>query len=268
MERWCCCLVPSFLSLNRYLITKCRRARKKITISWVILDTNYGARTHTHPHTLLGECFYWTYTWLVWYDQEVCVGPTEGKLWICGGNSRRSEAWLRASSGHRQSWPPAGRTPPRIVYGSVCWVCPEERVFQSRQTPWQRSVPRNRTRPGPTFLSLFSSCEVVKQKDDKGKKNTGEALCAPRWFRFYLRILLRVRRMWGNFSLKVSFMSFLRSEGLTYSMTVVWQKRSKKKTPMSNRVICCCNCCPEKFTVPLSLTESGGGIWEHLCREP
>lgn len=31
--------------------------------------------------------------------------------------------------------------------------------------------------------------------------------------------------MWGNFSLKVSFMSFLRSEGLTYSMTVVWKEK-------------------------------------------
>ncbi len=39
----------------------------------------------------------------------------------------------------------------------------------------------------------------------------------------YLLILLSVRRMRGNFSLKVSFMSFLRSEGLTYSMTVVWK---------------------------------------------
>uniref|UniRef100_A0A0E9SUV6 Uncharacterized protein n=1 Tax=Anguilla anguilla TaxID=7936 RepID=A0A0E9SUV6_ANGAN len=27
--------------------------------------------------------------------------------------------------------------------------------------------------------------------------------------------------MWGNFSLKVSFMSFFRSDGLTYSITVV-----------------------------------------------
>lgn len=31
----------------------------------------------------------------------------------------------------------------------------------------------------------------------------------------YLRILLRVNLMCGNFSLKVSFMSFLRSEGFT-----------------------------------------------------
>lgn len=37
----------------------------------------------------------------------------------------------------------------------------------------------------------------------------------------YLRILLRVSLMCGNFSLNVSFMSFFRSEGLTYSMTVV-----------------------------------------------
>lgn len=40
----------------------------------------------------------------------------------------------------------------------------------------------------------------------------------------YLLILLSVRRIWGNFSLKVSFMPFLRSEGLTYSITVVWNK--------------------------------------------
>lgn len=40
-------------------------------------------------------------------------------------------------------------------------------------------------------------------------------------FFFYLLILLSVSLIWGNFSLKVSFMSFLRSEGLTYSMTVV-----------------------------------------------
>lgn len=41
----------------------------------------------------------------------------------------------------------------------------------------------------------------------------------------YLLILLSVSLMWGNFSLKVSFMSFLRSEGLTYSMTVVWEEK-------------------------------------------
>lgn len=41
----------------------------------------------------------------------------------------------------------------------------------------------------------------------------------------YLLILLSVSLMWGNFSLKVSFMSFLRSEGLTYSMTVVCKEK-------------------------------------------
>jgi len=50
-------------------------------------------------------------------------------------------------------------------------------------------------------------------------------LCRQTCFRghcsLYLLILLRVSLMWGNFSLKVSFMLFLRSEGLTYSMTVV-----------------------------------------------
>lgn len=43
----------------------------------------------------------------------------------------------------------------------------------------------------------------------------------------YLRILLRVSLMWGNFSLKVSFMSFFRSDGLTYSITVVWGRKKK-----------------------------------------
>lgn len=42
---------------------------------------------------------------------------------------------------------------------------------------------------------------------------------------FHLLILLSVSLIWGNFSLKVSFMSFLRSEGLTYSMTVVWKEK-------------------------------------------
>lgn len=37
----------------------------------------------------------------------------------------------------------------------------------------------------------------------------------------HLLILLSVSLMWGNFSRKVSFMSFLRSEGFTYSITVV-----------------------------------------------
>lgn len=35
--------------------------------------------------------------------------------------------------------------------------------------------------------------------------------------------------MWGNFSLNVSFMSFFRSDGLTYSITVVWRKERKEK---------------------------------------
>lgn len=37
----------------------------------------------------------------------------------------------------------------------------------------------------------------------------------------HLLILLSVSLMWGNFSLKVSFMSFFRSDGFTYSITVV-----------------------------------------------
>lgn len=51
----------------------------------------------------------------------------------------------------------------------------------------------------------------------------------PRYSRLisYLLILLSVNLIWGNFSLKVSFISFLRSEGFTYSMTVVWNARSK-----------------------------------------
>ena len=49
------------------------------------------------------------------------------------------------------------------------------------------------------------------------------------FFFFYLRILLRVSLMWGNFSLNVSFMSFFRSDGLTYSMTVVWRKKRREE---------------------------------------
>ena len=40
----------------------------------------------------------------------------------------------------------------------------------------------------------------------------------------YLLILLRVSLTWGNFSLNESFMSFFRSDGLTYSITVVWME--------------------------------------------
>lgn len=53
--------------------------------------------------------------------------------------------------------------------------------------------------------------------------------CSFFFFFCYLLILLSVSLIWGNFSLKVSFMSFLRSEGLTYSMTVVWKERPKHK---------------------------------------
>jgi len=36
--------------------------------------------------------------------------------------------------------------------------------------------------------------------------------------------------MWGNFSLKVSFMSFFRSDGLTYSITVVCERTTVRVT--------------------------------------
>lgn len=35
--------------------------------------------------------------------------------------------------------------------------------------------------------------------------------------------------MCGNFSLNVSFMSFLRSDGLTYSITVVWRRKDERR---------------------------------------
>lgn len=44
----------------------------------------------------------------------------------------------------------------------------------------------------------------------------------------YLLILLSVSLMCGNFSLKVSFMSFFRSEGFTYSITVVYNTSSRE----------------------------------------
>lgn len=45
----------------------------------------------------------------------------------------------------------------------------------------------------------------------------------------YLLILLSVSLMWGNFSLKVSFMSFFRSDGFTYSTTVVWRDEKQRQ---------------------------------------
>ena len=44
----------------------------------------------------------------------------------------------------------------------------------------------------------------------------------------YLLILLSVSLMCGNFSRKVSFMSFLRSEGFTYSITVVCVREGRR----------------------------------------
>lgn len=43
----------------------------------------------------------------------------------------------------------------------------------------------------------------------------------------YLLILLSVSLIWGNFSLNVSFMSFFRSDGFTYSITVVWKWQTR-----------------------------------------
>ena len=48
--------------------------------------------------------------------------------------------------------------------------------------------------------------------------NTERQLSVVKW---YLLILLRVSLMWGYFSLNVSFMSFFKSDGFTYSITVV-----------------------------------------------
>lgn len=44
----------------------------------------------------------------------------------------------------------------------------------------------------------------------------------------HLLILLSVSLMCGNFSRKVSFMSFLRSEGFTYSITVVCNREGRQ----------------------------------------
>lgn len=62
------------------------------------------------------------------------------------------------------------------------------------------------------LILAVKACRLRSQHNHKNNQHS------------YLLILLSVRRMWGNFSLNVSFMSFLRSEGLTYSMTVVWKK--------------------------------------------
>lgn len=104
------------------------------------------------------------------------------------------------------------------------WVDPAGPASQSRQWPllWWRAAAHN---PPLLFASLSSDYNrntELKPHHITNHKFLGQIPD--------LRILLRVSLMWGNFSLNVSFMSFFRSDGLTYSMTVVCRKHQRRKS--------------------------------------
>lgn len=105
---------------------------------------------------------------------------------------------------------------------SVCWVDPAAPASQSRRRPWRwwRAAGCS---PPRLISPLSSDCRTESHSQTavscSNQVNAAEIL--------HLRILLRVSLMWGNFSLNVSFMSFFRSDGLTYSITVVWGRKSR-----------------------------------------
>lgn len=70
-----------------------------------------------------------------------------------------------------------------------------------------------------TILYTYECIEWASSNKKGSRKQMGETRRNVKYV--YLLILLSVRLMWGNFSLNVSFISFFRSDGFTYSMTVV-----------------------------------------------